>query len=293
MNLQDAYALFKLSDTSTEHDLAVAYRRLVKRYHPDYNADRLDWAHRRMTQINQAYALVCDFVKQGEAGLRGSRPQRERPQPGRAEPDTQTRPQEGADLDEAPYRERAPSRQELHHMHGAVEDILDGVYTYYQYGLQNVHRRSEGVPRLRYRKALRHMKAGIQALGEHATRYGTTLRRTDDVTTLSVFAKSFLQNMLIEKYYIPSSSTAELKAYRHYRTGSDHLDRAIQCTLFAEELKPGGTRNQAGSLYVSRHEFMTVLVKFTESTWVPEAMIKLHLVDAFTAGTETGCFRAA
>ena len=298
MDLQDAFALFKLTDTSTEQDLAAAYRRLVKRYHPDYNAAQLQWAHRRMTQINEAYALVCDFMKQGEAGLRGAPPRRGAPGTDAHQEEQGNQQHRGDDRDgdsfaEAPLRERHPPLEEVHHLHGAVEDLLDGVYTYYQYGLQNVHRRGEGVPRLRYRTALRHLKSAIRVLTEHTERYGTTLRRDEDVTKLSAFARSFLQNMLIEKYYIPSSSTSELKAYRHYRTGSDHLDRAIQCTLFSEELRPGGTRNHAGSLYVSQHELMTVLVKFTESTWVPEAMIKLHLVDAFTAGAEAGCFRAA
>jgi hypothetical protein len=298
MDLQDAFALFKLTDTPTEKDLATAYRRLVKHYHPDYNASRLQWAHRRMTQVNEAYALVCDFMKQGEAGLRDAPPRRG--DSGTKEHEEEQRDHQrprddrnGEGFEEAPLRERQPSPEEVHHLHGAVEDILDGVYTYYQYGLQNVHRRVEGVPRLRYRTALRHLKSAIRVLTEHTERYGTTLRRDEDVTKLSVFARSFLQNMLIEKYYIPSSSTSELKAYRHYRTGSDHLDRAIQCTLFSQELRPGGARNHAGSLYVSQHELMTVLVKFTESTWVPEAMIKLHLVDAFTAGAEADCFRAA
>ncbi len=304
MDLQDAFALFKLTDAPTEQDLTAAYRRLVKHYHPDYNASRLQWAHRRMTQVNEAYALVCDFMKQGEAGLRGAPPRRGEADDGgnreqeRGEERPGQRPRHGQDRDsegfeEAPLRERHPPPEEVRHLHSAVEDILDGVYTYYQYGLQNVHRRSEGVPRLRYRKALRHLKSAVQVLTEHTERYGATLRRDEDVTKLSIFAKSFLQSMLIEKFYIPSSSTTELKAYRHYRTGSDHLDRAIQCTLFAEELKPGGARNHAGSLYVSQHELMTVLVKFTESTWVPEAMIKLHLVDAFTSSAEAGCFRAA
>lgn len=268
MKLEDALTLFKISENSSQQDLVSAYRRLVKRYHPDYNGNRLDWAHRRMTQINEAYSLACAYLDGGTAQGRTAAPG---PETGPA----------------------APDRRDLALLRRALSEVLDGVYTYYQYGLQNVHRRGEGVARLRYRKALRHMKGGIGGLEDYTRARGPTLRRPDDIRTLGSFARSFLQNMLIEKYYVPSPSTVERKAYGHFQTGSEHLDRVIQWQLFNETLLPGAGRAQAGSLYICNREFLTVLANYTESTWVPEAMIKLHLADTFADSSTAGCFTLA
>jgi septum formation topological specificity factor MinE len=36
-------------------------------------------------------------------------------------------------------------------------------------------------------------------------------------------------------------------------------------------------------LEVVQHELITVIAKYTDSTWVPESMIKMHLLDRFNA----------
>jgi curved DNA-binding protein CbpA len=289
MTIRDAYTLFKLSDTSTERELAASYRRLVKHYHPDNNANRLDWAHRRMTQINQAYALVCDHMRDGMTQAVGGAA-------GVDDADASARGWARAGADEnfnhdpGPWRERQPSVDELTHAGVALDEVLDGVYMYYQYGLQNIHRRYEGVTRLRYRKTIRHLKAGARHLQNHMEQYGPTLRQTEDIHKLSVFSRSFLRNVAIDKYYIPSSNSREAKAYRHYRAGSEYLDSAIQQILFGEQFTPGLARSHSGSLYVSSHELVTVLVNYRDSTWIPETMIKLDLLDAFSAAAEAGSF---
>lgn len=294
MTLKDALTLFKLSDTSTERELSVSYRRLVKHYHPDNNANRLDWAHRRMTQINQAYALVCEHMRDGmsqpvgggvddaDASTRGRAQTRQQEPPQRTHDDF--------DEDLGPRRERQPAGEELTHAGIAVNEVLDGVYMYYQYGLQNIHRRYEGVTRLRYRKTIRHLKAGARYLQNHMEEYGPTLRNAEDIHRLAIFSRSFLRNVAIDKYYIPSSNSHEAKAYRHYRAGGEYLDGAIQQILFGEQFTPGVPRSHSGSLYVSSHELVTVLVNYRDSTWVPETMIKLDLLDAFSAAAEAGSF---
>jgi hypothetical protein len=295
MTLEDAFTLFKLTDTSSERDLAAAYRRLVKRYHPDNNASRLDWAHRRMTQINQAYALVCTYMRGdvnqggGAAGTGpAAAPRNGRGRPTAEEPPFRTQYSDAEDI--GPRRERRPAREEVASARLAVDEVLDGVYVYYQYGLQNIHRRFEGVTRLRYRKAVRHLKAGARQLHTHMQQYGPSLRVDEDVQKLATFNRSFLHNVGIDKYYIPSSHPREAKAYRHYQAGSEYLDAAIQQILFGEQFTPGVPKSHSGSLYVSSHELVTVLVNFTDSTWIPEAMIKLNLLEAFSTAAEAGSF---
>jgi curved DNA-binding protein CbpA len=283
MTLHDALRLFQLSENPTTPQLAASYRRLVKHYHPDYNPTKAGWAHRRMTQVNEAYSLVCEFLadtahETGRVSNARGGPER------RAETGTARGTTTAAGPEETP-------REILSEYQRAASRLLDGIYVYYQYGLQNVHRRREGTPRLRYRQAVRHTKAGIADLDRLLDLHGHTIRREGDLKTLDVFAKSFLQNMLIEKYYIPSPRAVEQKAYRHYQSGSEHLDRSIQHTLFGEQLQ--ATRVPQGSLYVSHQEFLALLVNYRESTWVPEAMIKLHLVDTFSSTTQAECFAMA
>lgn len=288
MKLEDALTLFKISEDSSQQDLVSAYRRLVKRYHPDYNGGRLDWAHRRMTQINEAYALACAYLEGSSAS-----PQRDQPRNGAASPRGSS-PGHTAGARTGPEKDSAaPDPRDLARVRHALSQVLDGVYTYYQYGLQNVHRRGEGVARLRYRKALRHLKSGISALEDYQSTRGPTFLGGEDIRRLNSFARSFLQNMQIEKYYVPSPSTMERKAYRHFQTGSEHLDRVIQWQLFNETLLPGAGPAQSGSLYVCNREFLTILANYTESSWVPEAMIKLHLADTFSQSSEAGCFSLA
>jgi hypothetical protein len=163
--------------------------------------------------------------------------------------------------------------------------VVDGVYVYYQYGLENVHLRREGVRRFRYRQALKSIKDGIAALDP------LTARAAPDVESRRLeaargFSKAFLQNMLIEKYYIPTRLSTERKAYGHYDTGSRYLDQAIKYRFCREFMRPGDLPASSGTLQVVQHELMTVIAKYTESTWVPESMIKMHLLDRFTAAVE-------
>ena len=57
-----AMGLFGLTGTWTEKDLTAAYRRLAKDYHPDIHANLppefKDLAHRKMSEINEAYEFL-------------------------------------------------------------------------------------------------------------------------------------------------------------------------------------------------------------------------------------------
>mgnify|MGYP006446243257 CR=1 FL=1 len=109
---------------------------------------------------------------------------------------------------------------------------------------------------------------------------------TTRLTAARGFSKAFLQNMLIEKYYIPSRVGTELKAYNHYNRGSTQLDRAIKHRFCHELRAPHELPTGTGTLQVVQHELITVLARYTDSTWVPESMIKMHLLDRFHAVVE-------
>jgi hypothetical protein len=163
--------------------------------------------------------------------------------------------------------------------------VIDGVYLFYQYGLENVHMRHQGVHRFRYRQAVKNIKDGIAGL-EPLDEDTVTEADTERLTAARGFSKAFLQNMLIEKYYIPSRAATELKAYTHYSNGSRYLDKAIKRRFCRELHEPNELPAGNGMLEVVQHELITVIAKYTDSTWVPESMIKMHLLDRFTAVVE-------
>lgn len=231
-------------------ELNYAFRRLVKKYHPDYNPDRTAFAHKAMTKINTAYDVALDYL----ASLR--------------------------------YREVEQRLESQIRKHDAfselfdriVDLVLDGMFIYYQYGLENHHLRNEGNRRIRYKGALRRVQTGLDQLNRLAP------SNPIDEETLSVFtafATAFLQCMRLGRQAPPGADSDEQKAYQHYRDGSRHLDMTIKRTFFRSELSNPGERAAPHGLAVSHEEFMVVVARFNNSTWVAETALKIYLIDVF------------
>ncbi|MFO7780155.1 MAG: DnaJ domain-containing protein [Spirochaetia bacterium] len=321
MTVHTAYDILSLPHNATARDLVLAYRRLVKRYHPDYNVDRQAWSTEKMTNINLAYetvrAVLSSPVAEARAGRRSadnepgttfeereaarrSHFSRRADSPGAQTPDgSPGSPPYGAGESTAhrsarsrtarPYVPR-PGAPTISPQFSRIFDkpwqfVVDGLYVYYQYGLENVHMRREGVHRFRYRQAVKSVKDGIAGL-DPLDEDTVTAADAQRLAAARGFSRAFLQNMLIEKYYIPSRAGPELKAYNHYNNGSRHLDQAIK-RRFCHELRlPHEPPVGSGMLQVVQHELITVIAKYTDSTWVPESMIKMHLLDRFNAVVE-------
>lgn len=250
MNLDIAFGILHVDENCTYEELVIAYRKLVKIYHPDRNAHQQEFAHRIMSRVNEAFEITKDYLS--------SLP--DESDPGPAVPEEEEPAYDFTDLLEA-----------------AFDGILEGIYIYYQYGLENIHLRQEGVRRFRYRVAIKRLKNGIKEL-EALTGWDPTPEEAKKLKVFTDFSKAFLQNMLIQKYYIPSAPVVDSKAHKHYANGSMHLDSAIKRNFF-RDIDAHFGENAEGILKVSYHEFMTVLVKYTQSTWMPETLIKMYLLD--------------
>lgn len=59
----DYYAVLKVENTATDDELRVAFRRMVKKYHPDVNARRKAWAHVQMKKVLVAYRVLSDAAQ--------------------------------------------------------------------------------------------------------------------------------------------------------------------------------------------------------------------------------------
>ena len=249
---ESALALFRIAPAASIGELNAAYRRLVRKYHPDNNPARLEWAHQAMVRINAAYDSAVEYL----AKMRYDEVQ--------------------ARLDR-----EIQAHDDFTALFASVANrFLDGMFTYYQYGLQNPHQRQSGTPRMRYRQAVRRMSdalAQLERLQVPNPIDGETLE------TFRVFARAFLECVRLQRTYSPSSSREEHGAYRRYDEGSRALDSAIRRAFFRVELSSPRELASPQGLAVSQNELLAVVTHFKSSTWARETAVKLCLVDAFHA----------
>jgi hypothetical protein len=252
-----ALEFFRISDTASLRELNHAYRRVAHRYHPDRNPDRPEWAHRAMIKVNAAYDSAVEYL----SALRYEEIQRH--------------------LDGEIRKHDEFSRV----FDWIADGILDGVFTYYQYGLENPYARQAGTTRLRYRRALRQIATGLDQL----KRIGAP--NSLDSETLEVFrtfAQAFHQCMQIDRGAGAPSRPDERAALNHYLSGSRTMDAAIRKSFFTEEFSSPRELAAPQNLSVSLSEFMTVVTKHRTCSWIGETALKLCLLDAFQRLCEIG-----
>jgi hypothetical protein len=247
MNIEKALNLLGLKKESTLQELNYSFRQLAKRYHPDFHSGKEEWANSMMIQVNLAYEIALEFLaKYKERSMTGSR--------------EDAGPLQGTFLMD---------------FNRAMNQVLDGVYIFYQYGLENIHMRKEGVRKVRYRDSLRNIQKGIERLEG---------LNNDDLSQSRLmvfrdFSKAFLKNMYIDRFYIPSSNPDESSAYRHYREGSILLDNAIKLVFFRDILLRPKKESVSTLLEKSNEEFMSVLARYYKSSWITETVMKVYLLD--------------
>lgn len=255
MELERALKLLKLTPNCTVQRLNESFRKLAKIYHPDSNRGREEWAHRTMTELNLAYELVLDFITTPKGGIEDQKPV-------------------------SAKKQSARTRYQILFIR-SMNKVLDGIYTYYQYGLENVRLRYEGVRRFRFRDSVRDLQDGIDDL-ERLRELPKTGGAAGRLQLFTDFSKAFLQNVLIDNYTAPQGEPVELIAYRHFRNGSSHLDYAIKDALFGDQLIQVRSGTYAEKLKVSREEFMIVVSRYYSSSCVSEAMVKMYLLEVFS-----------
>ena len=259
MDIETALKIFRISDQDSIKELNSSYRRLVLKYHPDRNPHRLEWSHKAMTRLNAAYETA---VRQLSLASK-----KKTAIPTAARRDT-IRPDVYSAI-----------RQ-------AFDLTLSGIFEFYQYGLENIHIRAAGSPRVHYVAAVRKTRNGTARLASIVRSSITTYERSS-VAPLHDFASAFCSSMRISHTASPNASAYDTKAYRHYRTGTEYLDHAIQSFLFPETMNPKKKHSMPECLAVSNYEFLTVITAFPDSAWITESVIKSHLLECFVRLTST------
>jgi len=147
MELHRALSIFRLKGRIPVEELNSTFRELVKKYHPDRVRDYPDWAHERMSEINDAYETLARWLTRPT-----TKDPKRQPESG-AVRDNDRR----ADIDEVVYPrdvpELTPAMKKT--LYPALNRFLNALGVYYQYGLERPSYRNEGVRRFRYREAIR------------------------------------------------------------------------------------------------------------------------------------------
>ncbi len=254
MEIKDALRILGLEISSPEQLLNLHFRKLVKRYHPDFNQDRLRWAHKMMTTLNNAYEISKKFYEE----------QRVKPEPQKEQTEPAAEGRAGNTFSET--------------FTLGFDFILEGIYIYYQYGLENIFLRKEGSRRLRYRGSVQRIRTGINLINTipESDLSGVEIKKKH---VASSFGKAFFEYMSLDRAFKPRSTDREFKSYNHYRNGSLGLDTAIKQFFFKDTLADPRKNNPDLSLVY--HEFFTVLSKFPESPWINETVLRIYLLEVF------------
>ncbi len=283
MDIAVAFKVLELSNGATLEDVSLSFRRLLKIYHPDRNLDRTEWSHERTVELNEAYLAATDYLRNGGDTVAVD------------EPITETadvygsgvgRQRSGYTTDESQYTERAdesqvdPAYSVTLQMRLAAEYdlLLDQLFVFYSFGLENLHLRSEGSFRYRFRtifKQLRNVVARFQELKQWP---GSKIQR-HQVTTVHAFAAAFYENLLIKPHSHQVLSGNEYRAYRLYRQGSETLDDAIRARLFGNQL--GNKAPYPATLSTCERALMLVVAHYPKCQYTPETLIKLYLLETF------------
>ncbi|MDR1625953.1 MAG: DnaJ domain-containing protein [Spirochaetia bacterium] len=247
MDTDEAFSFLGLSLSANRDELEASFRRLVMLYHPDRNPDKSEWSHARMTLLNEAHGLAQHYL-----ALRG---QNARSAPKQVSREFMLRLQNS--------------------LYAAREDILEGVHLYYTFSLENIHLRAEGTRRLRYNSAKRGVRKGTIQL-EKILQEAPEGKLKTYARLWETFGKSFYDSMTITKI-CPADTSLNYKAYKHYRNAALILDSFIKRCFFPEDFPRQDISSK--SIELCGQLLLLILSNYRETIWVPEAGIKLSLLD--------------
>ncbi len=267
MNLAAAYDILELTGPATIEDVSESFRRLLKEYHPDRNIDRSEWSHQMTVQLNEAYEVAVTHL------------QNEEPVSQRVATATPEEPEfdpwQDADV-EYGFSVGLQTR-----MATLFDLLVDQVFAFYTYGLNNAYLRTEGTLRYRYRTIQRRLKEVLTEV-RGCREWPASRRQRAQVDAVALFGAGFYENILIKTPPTAVLSEHERKAYALYRTGADSLDQAIKSALFGPQFNGHGV-GHSSPRNICERSFLNLMAHYSKSIFVAEALIKMYLLRGYDA----------
>lgn len=270
MELRDCYRMLELKETATDDEVARAYKVLARKYHPDKNPQRMQWAHEMMTSLNNSYAAIMVHRFKAQTG------EEERPS---------AEPGDGA---QRRARQRPGRGERAENFKKEVErDILIGkfvknrestkesLYKYFQYNLYNLARRESVLSRGTFNEVVFSIRKNYHAIKSYLS-HTSDAELIEHFTVFSDMIFNFYRASeclnIIESY----SNPTDVEAYRQYKKGDDALHVAHK-EIFYDRHNRGNFKKDVASAYLMKAEddFRKTLRNFPESSWAVETQIKL------------------
>jgi hypothetical protein len=250
MNTDEAFSFLGLHTSASGDEVEASFRQLVMVYHPDKNPDNSEWSHGRMILLNEAHDIAQRHIS------------------GRTQARSEARQRGGQNSQELAAR--------IHRSFQAARSaILEGVHLYYTFNLENVHLRFEGIRRSHYNSSRRDIKKGVAQLGKIFQEIPEG-KLKDRIRLYGEFGKSFYSSMSITKI-CPADTSLNYKAYKHYKNAGMIIDAFIKLCFFPGEFPRQDISPK--SIILCEQSLLLILSNYRETIWVPEATIKLSLLD--------------
>ena len=261
MNLRRARGIFRLDCTVTVEQLNTLFRDLVKKYHPDKVRDHPQWAHERMSEINEAYETLVkqlsavDPESDGAYGFDGKTSEGPREQPAR----------------DTPFSHAARMKT----FQRSFKTFIEGLGLYYQYGLENPAYRNEGVRRFRCREALRSIEKARESMERLAEN-----SHQPAIAAAARFGRLTAADIHLGSVQFPGTGAAR-RFDERFRSARRDLDAAVKEVLFPE-LIPGHLRGRyTAALPAAYAEFVLFLSMFDHGERRKAAILQTARYDAF------------
>ncbi len=266
MELRKALGIFRIEGRVSMEQLNATFRELVKKYHPDKVRDYSDWANERMSEINAAYERLTEWITAP------------RPEPAR-KPKQKEPPGNRSSFTPQDILRRETTALTEHGQrlfYPLFNTLLDGLGIYYQYGLEKINYKEEGVRRFRLREAGRHVqkaRSGLEALAKEEPH--PAFKASARFARLSLAS----MNMGVPIFTDGPPKAASLDS--RFRQARKELDMVIKEYLFPEMVPAHLRGRSAALLYSSYAEFVLYLTAFPAGERQKAAILQTARYDSF------------
>ncbi len=308
MDIYESYRILGVSSSAEIEEINRAFKLLAKKFHPDANPDNLDWAHRKMSDINMAYQMVIDFKKNPGATSSKTGPTLSEYLKNLFKKGgffsgtdfnkfTHTHKNEDQKKQKTSYYENHPSYEELKRAAEKRQNVIsevsrafklkkdfidEAMFVYYQYKLFKRGLRTEGVGRLKFGDVRRNIKKGLIEIEKIYNACPLEDLR-EELHLYLDFVNKFNESIKCKDYISSYKNINNVEAFRYYRNGSEKLDKVFSHIFFEtkteRQLFP--RVNVTNLLSMAMENFIFIAEQYAETEFANDANVKADLLDFF------------
>ena len=249
MELRVAKRIFNIDNPQDLGEINTTFKKLVKKYHPDKLIDYSTWANERMSEVNEAYEVLLDWFK--------NKPARTKEQ----YQETWTKDYYSPPHSKTEHTDNL-TPEENRYICTCFSIFLEGLTTYYQYGLQKTVYRSEGIRRFRFRESTRIITRACEDIDKL---FRESEKKENTVfTAVSNFMRYTLADISIGKPVFPEQAKYRAQDTL-FNSARELFDDAVREIFFPEIVKPHLLGKASTRLYSSYPVFVYFCMTFIHS----------------------------